>query len=154
MIAVNAIGVRIAVGGAVDRRQALLLLAAAASDRARISARVAGVTLGASAARREEDRGEPHCHWDDPSAQPTRRDLILAAGVGRGGINKDGTRLAQQESRAQVGQKARHGSKSEQTCEQVRACVCACARVCVCACVSVCVFVVHVCVYRRMATRV
>ena len=82
MIAVNAIGLRIAVGSAVDRCQALLLLAAAASDRARISACIAGVTLGASAARREEDRGEPHCHWDDddPSAQPTRRDLAAVGG--------------------------------------------------------------------------
>ena len=81
MITVNAIGFRIAVGHAVDRRQALLLLAAAASDRARKSARVAGVTLGVSTARRDEDRGEADFHWaDDPSAQPTRRDLA-AVGV-------------------------------------------------------------------------
>jgi hypothetical protein len=35
----------------------------------------------------------------------------------------------QQESRHKQGKGARQGSKSEQTCEQVGACVCACARV-------------------------
>ena len=44
---------------------------------------------------------------------------VISVASSAGGINKDGTRLAQQESRAQEGQKARHGSESEQTCEQV-----------------------------------
>ena len=59
----------------------------------------------------------PLCGASSRAILPAR--LRTARGSGGGGVLTRTGHIAQHESRAQEGQKARHGSESEQTCEQV-----------------------------------
>ena len=100
------------------------------------SLRIVATSFGITGACRASP---PACQWrSSGGGHKNGTGSATCAGKVKWGVKNDFT-LTTTCSRRKQGQKARHRSKSEQTCEQACACVCACAcarvrRACACAC--------------------